>query len=80
MTGIGSQHTDQLSLTRTSSEDYCEKLKANTETFPADNAYSKANKSCENNAAKAIADGFPELSKDEKSTIPLKLGYFFVKI
>ena len=36
---IGSQHTEHLSLTRTSSEDKCEKLHANFVTFPTDDAF-----------------------------------------
>ena len=78
---IGSQHTEHLSLTRTSSEDKCEKLHANFVTFPTDDAYCEAIKSCEITVAKACADGFPELSKEEKLTTPAKFGEnFFTRI
>ena len=78
---IGSQHTKHLSLTRTSSEDKCEKLHANFVTFPTDDAYCDATKSCEITVAKACADGFPELSKVEKLTTPAKFGEnFFTRI
>ena len=78
---IGSQHTKHLSLTRTSSEDKCEKFHANFVTCPTDDAYCEATKSCEITVAKACADGFPELSKVEKLTTPAKFGEnFFTRI
>ena len=78
---IGSQHTEHLNLTRTSSEDKCEKLHANFVTFPTDDAYCEAIKKCEITVAKACADGYPELSKEEKLTTPAKFGEnFFTRI
>ena len=61
----GSQHTDQLSLTRTS-EDNCEKLQGSFVSFPTDVADSEATKSCGSKAAKANTDGFLEESKEKK--------------
>ena len=77
----GSQHADQIITTRTSSDDNCEKSQENLVTFNTDHTYRKMTKSFESTAAKAKADGFPELSKEEKLTTPLKLGEnFFAKI
>ena len=69
----GCQHTDQLSLTRTS-EDNCEKLQGSFVSYPTDGADSKATKSCGSMAAKANTDGFLEESKEEKSTTPAQSG------
>ena len=71
---IGSQHTEHLSLTRTSSGDKCEKLQANFVTFPTDDAHRKATKICKSTAAKESADEFSEGSKEEKSTTAAKSG------
>ena len=76
----GCQHTDQLSLTRTS-EDNCEKLQGSFVLFPTDGADSEATKNCGSKAAKANTDGFLEESKEEKSTTPAKSGEnYFSKI
>ena len=73
----GSQHTDQLSLTRISSEDICEKLQKSFVTFRTDDANHKATKICKNTAVKACADEFSEGSKEEKSTTAAKSGENF---
>ena len=78
ITSIGSQNSDQLSLTRTSSKDNCEKIQANFVTLPADNDYSKAKKGCENTVAKENADGFLEFINEEKLTTPVPLGEIFL--
>ena len=78
ITSIGSQNSDQLRLTQTSSKDNCEKVQANFVTLPADNDYSKAKKRCENTVAKANADGFLEFIKKEKLTTPVQLGEIFL--
>ena len=42
----GSQHNDQLSLTRTSSNDSCEKVQEGFVTFPTDDAFCMETKGC----------------------------------
>ena len=74
ITSIGSQHNEQLSLTRTSTEDNCEKLQAKFVISPTDDAYCEATENCEKTVAKANAEGLPELSKEEKLTAPAKFG------
>ena len=64
-------------MTRPSSEIICENLQKNFATFPTEDAYRKANKSCEKTAAKATADGVLEGSKDVISTAPPKIGNIF---
>ena len=73
----GSQHRDQLSLTRISSDDNCEKLQKSFVTFPTDDANHEATKICESAAVKANADEFSEGSKEEKSTTAAKYGENF---
>ena len=74
----GSQHTDQFGLTRTSSEDNCEKLQESFVTFPTENAYRELAKFCESKAARANADRFSEESTEEKLTTPAEIGGNFV--
>ena len=73
----GWQHNDQLSLTRTSSENSCEKLQEGFVTFPKDDAYCKETKGCKSKAAQAKTDRFSDWSKKEKSTTPSKAGENF---
>ena len=81
ITSIGSQHTEQLSLARTSTEDNYEKLQAKFVISPTDDAYCEATESCENTVAKANAEGLSELSKEEKLTALAKFGEnFFIRI
>ena len=78
MNSIVLQHNEQSSLTRTSSDDNCEKLHANFVTFTTDDAYCKAAESFESPVAKTNAEGFSELSKEEKLTAPAKFGENFL--
>ena len=73
----GSQHTDQLSLTRISSEDNCEKFQKSFVTFPTDDANHEATKICQSKAVKACADEFSEGSKEGKLTTAAKSGENF---
>ena len=77
MNSIVLQHNEQISLTRTSSDDNCEKLHANFVTFTTDDAYCKAAESFESPVAKTNAEGFSELSKEEKLNAPAKFGESF---
>ena len=80
ITSIGSQDTGQLSLTRTSSEDSCEKIQANFINLPADDAYRKAKKVVKTPLQRQTRMDFQK-SAEEKLTTPVKLAEnFFARI
>ena len=71
---FGSQHTDQIIWTRTSSDDICEKLQDSFVTFPSDDAHCSATQDCDSQTTKANTGELKEWSKEENNDYTSKIG------